>query len=365
MLDRVSAFIDLNRLYQNYHSIQIHCDPSVFVMAVVKADAYGHGAIPVATYLSDHGVRQYGVHSLSEALELRNAGVQGEILIFGRVDSQDASILKRSALIPTIPSLQDAQMLISQAEGVVADNKIDTGMSRFGLPCHQETDLEKTLAEIRSILALDKIKIRGIYTHFASADNSDSTFTHHQAALFSWIQKRLLEDGRQKLVFHAANSAATIRYPEYHFQMVRTGIMLYGYPPVQTTWDLSPALTLKAKIIDLRTVRAGESVSYGQTYVSSKTSQIATLAIGYADGYFRSLSNRGLVRIKGQNCPIVGRVCMDACMVDVTGLTLAIGEEATIIGKNHSAELTAALADTISYEVLTNISKRVPRVYPR
>lgn len=363
MWDRAAAVIDLNRLVQNYRTIQNHCDSSVSVMAVVKADAYGHGAVPVAMALSNQGVRQFGVHSFSEALELRNAGVLGDILIFGRVDALAAPILKQNALIPTITSLADAKMVIKQAKGVVADIKIDTGMARFGLSCRQEADLDLTLTEILAILALDQITIRGVYTHFASADQPDASHTHQQTALFAWIRTRLIEAGYRSLIFHAANSAAIIRYPETHFQMVRSGIALYGYPPVSTTWDLLPALTLKTRIIDLRTILPGESVSYGETYRATTKRVIATLAIGYADGYFRGLSNRGLVRIQDRVCPVVGRVCMDATMVDVTGLPVNIGDEAILIGPEHSAELTAKLAETISYEVLTNIGKRVPRIY--
>ncbi len=343
--------------------------PSCQIIAVVKADAYGHGAVPVAHALSRMGVTRFAVATLAEGVALRKARLSSPILVMGGLQPEDYRTAVAHRLTPVVhdrPQLAElAQSLRRRAHPYPIHLKVDTGMSRLGL----------SVDDVTAVLGESdwrrRLQVEGVMTHLADADNADSGYTHRQLARFQSLIGAIKTMGLRIPLVHAANSAAILRHPASHFSAVRPGLMLYGYHTLaggEPPPDLKPVLTLTTKVVQVRRVAQGDSISYNRTHVASRPSRIAVLPVGYADGYNRLLSNRGAVLLEGQRAPIVGRVCMDLTMVDVTDIpSVRTGSEAVLIGVQDGLRVTAddlaSLIGTIPYEILCAIGPRVPRIY--
>jgi len=362
------AEVDLSAIRENVRAILRKVSPAR-VMAVVKADAYGHGAIPVAKAALQAGASSLAVAMLEEALELREAGISAPILVFGGALPQEARDYLRHGLTATLYTRESllafAKEAKAQARGVKVHIKVDTGMGRVGVPW------EEALRFVQEARATPGVEVEGIYTHLATSDERDKTFAFEQLTRFRQVLRALEEANVRGLVRHAANSGAILDLPEAYFDLVRPGIMMYGYYPSAETSEsvaVRPAMTFKTRVIYLKEVPAGTPISYGRTYLTPRATRIATLPVGYADGYNRLLSNCGEVLIRGRRYPVVGRVCMDQILVDV-GLDspVEVGDEVVLFGRQGDAELSVRSIceklNTIPYEVTCWVSKRVPRVY--
>ncbi len=341
-------------------------------MAVVKADAYGHGAVEVAQVSLANGASRLAVAILDEALELRKTGFMVPILILGYTPDYQAEMVVQHNITQAVYRLETAQALSLAATNLGKKAKIhikvDTGMGRLGVtPDHDGAEL------VAAIKRLPNLELEGVFTHFACADDADPAYTRRQFEAFQGFTQRLEERGIRFPLRHVANSATILNFPEMHLDMVRLGISLYGYYPsadVCREVGLKPALSLKTQIGHLKAVPTGTRISYGATHITGQPTTIATLPIGYADGLDRRSSNNGRTIVHGRFASIVGRVCMDQCMIDVGHLTdLSVGDEVIMIGQSQdlrwNAEDLANLLGTISYEVLCAIGRRVPRVYLR
>ena len=375
-LKRTWAEIHLDRLQGNFQAIQASLAPGSQAMAVVKADGYGHGAAAAAKALREAGAAWFGVSNLEEAVQLRRAGIDGDILILSFTPPEEAGRLAEFAVTQTVLSRPYAEELdaAAQAAGVRVrvHLKVDTGMSRVGFLYHREGD-EAVLDDMAAACRLPHLTAEGIFTHFASADEEeDGGFTRRQFALFMDAVRRLEERGVSFALRHCCNSAATLRYPEMHLDMVRPGIILYGLSPapwMEGMLPLDPVMELKTTVSMIKDLPADTPVSYGRIYTTGEARRVATVPIGYADGYPRVLSNRADMLLAGRRVRVVGRVCMDQCMLDVTGLDVRESMVATVFGREGEAFLPVEeLADhmgTINYEVVCQISKRVPRLFVR
>ena len=375
-LKRTWAEIHLDRLQGNFQAIQASLAPGSQAMAVVKADGYGHGAAAAAKALREAGAAWFGVSNLEEAVQLRRAGIDGDILILSFTPPEEAGRLAEFAVTQTVLSRPYAEELdaAAQAAGVRVrvHLKVDTGMSRVGFLYHREGD-EAVLDDMAAACRLPHLTAEGIFTHFASADEEeDGGFTRRQFALFMDAVRRLEERGVSFALRHCCNSAATLRYPEMHLDMVRPGIILYGLSPapwMEGMLPLDPVMELKTTVSMIKDLPADTPVSYGRIYTTGEYRRVATVPIGYADGYPRVLSNRADMLLAGRRVRVVGRVCMDQCMLDVTGLDVRESMVATVFGRDGEAFLPVEeLADhmgTINYEVVCQISKRVPRLFVR
>ena len=366
------ADINLSHLASNVREFRKFLPDTVKLLAVVKADAYGHGACEVAEVALQEGASMLGVASLEEGAALRQRGIKSPILILGCTDPRQNLSLLEMQLTPTVFSWEAASSFSQQAQArgkrAAIHVKIDTGMGRLGL-----ADPRNTIDFLERVAALPGIILEGVYTHFAAADEKDKSFTRHQLRLFNSILSACKERGIEVPLKHAANSAAALELPETHLDMVRIGIGLYGcYPSreINNRIKLLPVMSLKSRIIFLKTVSAGTPVSYGRTYFASNDTTIATVPLGYGDGYNRLLSNKGFMLVQGRRVPIAGRVCMDHTMLDVGKIPFVQeGDEVVAFGRQGHGELNveeiAEQLGTISYEVLCNIGSRVPRVYWR
>jgi alanine racemase len=332
------------------------------IMAVVKADAYGHGAVRVSKHLIKNGVSMLGVAFINEAVELRDAGIRERILVFFDNNIEDCL---RYNLTPTVFDLNTARKISIAASGrkrkIPVHIKIDTGMGRIGL------GLNDAIEEITKISRLKNIVTEGLMSHFSDADIKDKNFAELQLRNFNQIVVSLKERNVTFKYLHMANSAAVLTMPRTHLNMVRPGIMLYGYGLPERK-DLKPVLSLKSNILFLKKVPSGTPISYGRTFITKRKSTIATIPVGYADGYSRKLSNLGEVIINGKLAPVVGMVCMDVIMADVTAVpNVRRNSEVILIGNRGRSRITArdiaAKTGTIPYEVLTSIGNRVKRVY--
>jgi alanine racemase len=359
------AAIDAAGLRANLGAVRAALPAHVAVLAVVKANAYGHGAALVAPIFEAAGADYLGVATIEEAVELRSAGVRKPTLVLtgataGDVDAchehQLSIALLHREMVPELAGAPGSTPLHVHI-------KIDTGMGRIGvLPA----DLPALLDDVRRT---GRFHIDGIFSHFANADSVDRQYSDYQLKVFRQALETAAAAGARPRWVHIANSAATLSHPDAHFTMVRPGIILYGIPPgPRFTGDgFRPAMRLVTHILELKVVPSGFPVSYGQTFVTRRPSLIATLPIGYADGYSRRLSNRAAVLIRGQRAPVVGAVCMDLTMVDVTEVSgVELGDEVVLWGWQNGAEISvtevAAWQETIAYEVLTGVGQRVPRI---
>ena len=368
----VWAEIDLDCIKHNMIEIRKQVKDKT-IIAIVKADAYGHGAIDVSTVLLENGADKLGVAVITEALELRESGIQAPILILGYTPLDFAEDLIRQNIEQTVYSLDYATKLsevaVKEEKEVEIHIAIDTGMGRIGFLPNEEG-----LNDIEKISKLKNIKIKGIFTHFSSSDEADKEYTMKQINKFKEFDKRLQELGIKIEEKHLSNSAAILDVEEAYFDAVRPGIIIYGYYPsnevMKEKINLKPALTLKSNIVHVKALPKGEYISYGREFKTERESIIATLPIGYADGYTRALYKNGKVIINGKMAPIVGRICMDQCMIDVTDIEgVSVGDEVILIGEDKgvkfNADDIAKLLNTINYEVLCLIGKRVPRVYKK
>ncbi|OGB99806.1 MAG: alanine racemase [candidate division NC10 bacterium RIFCSPLOWO2_12_FULL_66_18] len=370
MVRPTHAEIDLSAIAANVALACRLAGPETRVMAVVKADAYGHGAVPVARVALGAGATWLGVAIPEEAVPLREAGIACGILVLGPIAPDQADLVAAHDLDQCVSDQAQAEALdrAARARGRVLalHLKVDTGMGRVGLRPREV----RRVAE--KIWALPSVRLAGLMTHFADAEADEPGFAREQLVRFAEAARELAAAGIPAPLRHAANSAALLFLPEARLDLVRPGIMLYGYHPRGPRGGpespLRPALRLRTAISQIQDVAQGESVSYGRTFVAPRDLRVATLPVGYADGCGRLLSNRGRVLIRGQRVPIVGRVCMDMTMVDVSGFPdVRVGDEAVLIGRQGADEITAdevaELQGTISYEVLCRIGPRVPRVY--
>ena len=367
--DNTRVKIDLDTIEQNFDAVQKKV--GVPVMAVVKADAYGHGAIQVARVLQ-HKCAFFGVSSMLEALELRKAGLQNPILILGQTPVSAFSTAILEGIRPTIFHYETAVALSRAAQEVNKEAPfhfaIDTGMSRIGF---QATD--EAVALCAKIARLPGLRAEGIFSHFATADHADLTRSQRQSALFDEFCAKLAAKGVEIPIRHMDNSAGLMNF-DRHYDMVRSGIVTYGmYPSDEISpalLPLKPALQWLSRITHVKTLEAGREISYGGTYTTTRPTRVATVPVGYADGYRRSLSGKFYVLIHGKKAPILGRICMDQMMVDVTDIPEAkCNDRVVLVGKSGDLEITmeeiAAAADSFNYEMVCGISRRVPRLYCR
>jgi len=370
--DLLRAEIDLKAIAHNIRELRRIADLKSRLMAVVKANGYGHGSVEVARCALDNGAELLGVARIDEAIKLRNEGVDAPVLIFGYTPPPFYKEILQFDLTQTVYSLQTAESLSSFALlhkcKIRIHIKIDTGMGRLGiLP-----DSGSALREVESIVRLSGLEPEGIFTHFSMADSSDKSYSIRQFEIFMNFIGGLKRRGIDFCIRHAANSAGIIDMPETHLDMVRAGIAMYGLYPSEETMNekaaLLPAMSLKSMIIHLKDVPAGFKVSYGATYETTKPTTIATVPVGYADGYSRLLSSRGHMLVCGQRAPIAGRVCMDLTMLDVGNIgRVKQGDEVVIFGKQGCSAVTvdevASTSGTINYEVVSSLTERVKRVY--
>ena len=367
--DNTYVKINLDAIDSNIDAIRARVGTDV--MAVIKADAYGHGAIQVARVLQDK-CSFFGVSSILEAMELRRAGLYNPILILGHTPVSAYPALVQAEIRPTIYHYEDAAALSQAAlqEGKTAafHLAVDTGMSRIGFQATPEdADVCARIARLPGLFA------EGLFSHFATADCADLSRARNQAALFDGFYEMLKDRGVEVPIRHLNNSAGLMNF-DNHYEMVRAGIVLYGmYPSDEVDPSLltiRPALQWLSRVTHVKTLPAGREISYGGTYVTSGTTRVATVPVGYADGYRRSLSGRFYVLIRGRKAPILGRVCMDQMMVDVTDIPgVQLGDPVVLVGRSGSEEITvetiAAAADSFNYEFVCGISRRVPRIYSR
>lgn len=359
------AEIDLDNLSHNFFQIKKIIAPSVKVMVTVKADAYGHGLVPVSQRLAANGVDYLGVACVDEGIKLREADIRIPILILGVVLRDSIEPLFHYNLTPMVCTEELAAALNQKAEifnrPINIHIKVDTGMGRLGVIYSQ------ALKFIKKISLFKFIKIEGLFTHFPLAD-TNRDFTLSQIDSFSRLISRLKQKGIHIPLLHTANSAGTINFPQSHFNMVRPGLLIYGiYPDRGLRMNLKPVLSLKTKIVYVKRVPKGCGISYGHTYVTQRPATVVTLPIGYGDGYPRSLSNLSAVLIRGRRFKISGRICMDQIMVDVGRTPVKTGEEVVLIGQQGRGKiLTQELADlsgTIPYEIVCGLGSRIRRVY--
>lgn len=371
-LNRAWAEINLDNIAHNVCEIKKITNKNTEIMGVVKADAYGHGVMEAAKTLLDNGVTRLAVSMLDEAIQLRNNGIKVPILVLSYTDPARASEIIQNGITQTVFSYDLAEALSMAAsklkKSVKIHVKVDTGMTRVGfMPGYS------AVKNIVRISKLPGIVIEGLFTHFATADEADKSCTYMQFERFMSICSELGRIGVHLPVKHVCNSAALIEFPEMHLDMVRPGIILYGlYPSLEvdrTKIDLKPAMTLKANVILLKDVEKGTGISYGRIFTTKRESRIATIPIGYADGYSRLLNGKARVLINGQLAPVVGRICMDQCMIDVTDINgeMHVGDEAVLFGRQGDKEITieevASNMGTVNYEVVCVVGKRIPRAY--
>lgn len=370
--ERVKAVVSLDAIAHNFAEMKKNIAKGTKIVAVIKADGYGHGAEAIARLIEDYDyIWGFAVATPEEALQLRTFGVKKPILILGIVFEEYFTQMIAKEIRLTVCTYEMAQKLSEEAQRQGRDVHIhiglDTGMSRIGF-----ADRQESVEEIKKISQLSNLKIEGMFTHFARADETDRSPAIDQLNRYLNFAKLLEDAGIQIPMKHCSNSAGIIRVPEANLNAVRAGITIYGiYPSNEVERDivkLIPAMELKSHISHIKTVEPGAAFSYGGTFTAKKEMKVATIPVGYADGYPRSLSNKGWVLIHGKKAPILGRVCMDQFMVDITKIPDAkAGDEVTLIGKDGkefiSIEKFGDLSGRFSYEFACDISKRVPRVY--
>lgn len=371
-LNRAWAEVNLDNIAHNVREIRRITDKKAELMGIVKADAYGHGVMEVTRTLLANGVTYLAVSMLDEAIQLRKAGISVPILILSYTDPIRSDEIIENDVTQAVFSHELAEALSNAAvrlgKHAKIHIKIDTGMSRVGfLPGYS------AVKDVVRIAKLPGIIIEGMFTHFSSADEREREYTNMQFERFMSICTELNRIGIYIPIKHVANSAAIIQYPETHLDMVRPGVILYGMMPSDevdsTAIDLRPAMTLKANITMVKEVEPGTSISYGRMFTTDRKTKIATVPIGYADGYTRLLSNKGHMLVHGKRVPVLGRICMDQCMVDISeiGEDVHVGDEVVIFGSQNgetvSVEELAGQIGTINYELVSIIGKRIPRAY--
>lgn len=371
---RVYAKIDLDAIAYNMEQMKQNIRPETKVMAVIKADGYGHGAVQIAEMMERWNyIWGFAVATLDEAVVLRTEGIQKPILVLGCVFPDQYMEMLKHEIRMNIYTEEMAESISRMAarEGKTAymHIKLDTGMSRLGFGIN-----EQSAETIKRISKMPNVNMEGIFTHFTKADEKDKSFTKKQIQEFVWMTERLKEKNVRFTYEHCSNSAGIIDVPEANFDIVRAGISTYGLYPSEevdkTNVKLKPALALKSHVAFVKEIESGTPVSYGGTFVAKEKMKIATIPVGYADGYPRSLSNKGYVLIRGKKAPILGRVCMDQFMVGVTQIEgVSFGDKVTMIGKDGNeilpVEVLSELSGRFNYEFVCDLGKRIPRVYVR
>ncbi|MCI8973685.1 MAG: alanine racemase [Lachnospiraceae bacterium] len=373
--DRAWAEIDLDALRFNIEEIKKCIDGTTQIIAVLKTDGYGHGAVQLARILeNDSQVWGYAVATAEEAFALKEEGIRKPLLILGYTFPYSYERLVYEGVRATVFTLEAAEELsraaVKLGKRCNVHIKLDTGMTRIGIYPDEEG-----LALIRQLLALPGLEIEGIFTHFATADEADRTKAYHQMTLFQDFAERIERELGIKIPMkHCSNSAGIVEMPKAQMSAVRAGIILYGLWPSETVQSdekiqLKPMLSLRSRVVYVKTVPAGQEISYGGTFTTKRPTRVATICIGYGDGYPRSLSNTGYVLVEGQRAPILGRVCMDQFMIDVTDISMpvCVGTPVTLIGTDGGACITmeelGRLSGRFNYELACDIGKRIPRIY--
>ena len=375
MLNRpVWVEINLDNLAHNISEVRRVTRDDAKVTAVIKADGYGHGAVVIAQILLENGADRLAVATLTEALQLRKSYPETEILVLGYTEEPSIHLAIENRLIQTIYTYQQAvefnEISKKMNQTLKVHIKLDTGMTRLGMMPETET-----IEVIKKIMSLDNLYVEGMYTHFARADEYNKEATQKQVSNFEFVRQGLESEGVTLDIYHVSNSASIIDLPEYNYDMVRAGIMLYGlYPSDEVKRDdvkLKEVMSLHTKISRVQEVSKSVGISYGHKYVTEESQTIGTLPIGYADGFSRSLTFKAEAIIKGKNkiVPVIGRICMDQCMIDVTDIDVEIGDEIILFGEDMDQRISiddiASHLNTINYEVVCMINKRVPRVYTK
>lgn len=366
---RTYTTVDLSAIRHNYETLRALVHPGCKILSVVKADGYGHGAVETAKTLHDSDY--FGVACIDEAMELRENGIRTPILILGYTSPKETRKLVEGNFTQCAFSaeyLHQLQEELPQGERLKVHLKIDTGMSRLGFYAHDDASADQTVDLVaKAIKETPSLDYEGIFTHFTTSEIPGNEETKEQFRLFSRVIDGLKNRGMEFAIRHCANSGATLFWKEYHLDMVRPGIALYGYSPDGKPSALKPALELKAYIAQIHTIRPGDTVSYNRTFRAEKEMTVATVCIGYGDGLHRVLSNGAPVLVNGVKTHILGRICMDQCVVDVTGIPVKAGDQVTLMGQSGNERLTASdlaeYAGTIHYEILCSIGKRIPRIY--
>ena len=369
--ERVLAIVDLDAIASNIKNIRAKVDKNSGIIGIIKADAYGHGSVETAKVLLDNGADWLAVAVVDEGLNLRKNGITAPILLLGYTPELRLNDVINNGFIQTVYSYDTAKKLSDAASALgkkaVIHIKIDTGMGRIGYRVNEES-----ADEIVKISKLPNIDVNGMFTHFSTADEADKAYTLEQYNKFVKMNDMLEERGLHIPVKHAANSAAIMDFDNMMFNMVRPGIILYGaYPSDEVKKEnlsLSPAMSIKTHVSYVKDVNEGDSISYGRKYTAPSKRRIATIPVGYADGFIRAYSNGGKVLVRGEYAPIVGRICMDQFMVDVTDIDgVEVNDEVVLMGRQGDKEITAdfiaSVLDTINYEVFCTLSKREPRQY--
>ena len=375
-LRQVWAEIDMSEFDHNVKEIKKQLD-GVPMIGVIKANGYGHGATECAKVLKFNGVDHYAVATIEEGINLRNDGIEGSIVLLGFTPSQCVDTVIEYGLTPTLMHYEYAKALSDAAVAAGEEDfkclfAVDTGMGRIGYRLFTDEERTEAVEAYKKISELPGIKIPGVMTHFSSADEEDTEYTKHQLENYNAFIEKLAEEDIHPMKI-CANSAAIMMYPEAHFDAARPGIILYGQAPSAylkgKVLDIHPVMTVKAEIVNLKTVPAGTSVSYGRKFTSdNEETKIATIGLGYADGYSRLNSGKIEVLCGGIKCPVVGNICMDQCMVDVTEVpNVKEGDEIVIMGKQGDNEISAddlaAINGTINYEITCCFDLRIPKVY--
>ncbi|MCR4432570.1 MAG: alanine racemase [Caldiserica bacterium] len=365
MANSTKAVIDLEAIAQNVKAIKGLIGEKCHLMAVVKADGYGHGALEVGQVAIKSGATWLGVANPIEGKLLREAGIKAPILVLLPIEPEEAQIVANYGLSQTVESPSTLKVLDREAQKVRkrirVHLKIDTGMNRLGVRC------EDALKVAKEILGHPGLELEGVFSHFATADEEDKTFARFQLERFRQCLRDLERAGIRVPLKHMANSAATLELPESRLDLVRVGIMVYGVYPsneVKRVISLRPAMTVKTKVMSIREVEPGETVSYGRAYTAKEKRKIAIIPLGYGNGYTRLFSNLSYFLIRGKKVPQVGRVCMDMCALDVTGIeNIKPGEEVIVFGEGLPVDELSDLIGTISYEILCSLGRLVPRDY--
>lgn len=368
---RAQANINIDAIRSNISQVKSKLKKDTKLMVIVKADAYGHGAVRVSQALQGEVADAYGVATIEEAIELREAGITKPILILGYTPKEQFRLVISYDVIQTVYRYEMAEELsaeaINQGKTAKIHIKVDTGMSRLGF-----NDTDKSLEDIKKIASLEGVSIEGIFSHFAKADEADRESVKGQIERFDKFYDLLKQEGIYIPLRHMSNSAGMIEYPEAEYDMIRCGIVSYGvYPSNEVSQDvfsLQPAMDLKSHVVFIKEVEAGTGISYGSTYITKRKTRVATIPVGYADGYSRNMSNVGKVIIRKQYAPIIGRICMDYFMVDVTDIKdISEGDVVTLLGEEGSCKITietlSEWSHSFPYEIMCTVGKRIPRVY--
>ncbi len=363
--DRVWVEINLDHITHNYNQIANYVGDKVKINAIIKADGYGHGAVETAKTLCEAGVDMLSTATLDEAILLRRKKITQSILVLGYVDCKRIDEIIENNITISLFSYELAEKISNEAskhhKQVKVHVKVDTGMNRIGLHYTQPEKIIKALS-------FDNLIYDGIFTHFSTADDVDTSYTTTQYNRFLKILSMIEEKGIDIPIKHTCNSSGVLLHKDKHMNMVRPGIIIFGFYPSPNSKKsssllLKEAMVFKSRIIEIKEVKANQPVSYGGKYITTKNTKIATIACGYADGFSRVLSSKTNIKINGQLAPIIGNICMDMCMVDITGISANERDEVILFDEQLTVEEMASLCNTLNYEIICKIGMRVPRVY--